>query len=64
MAIDIAPHPLDWQNTHAFAFLAGLMFATAALHDVKIRGGIDWDQDMQIMEAGENDLGHFEIVGA
>jgi len=38
------------------------MSAAAKAEDVKIRAGIDWDGDGVLMEKGESDLGHYELV--
>lgn len=38
------------------------MSAAARIEQVKIRAGIDWDGDGVLMEKGESDLGHYELV--
>lgn len=40
------------------------MSAAATIEKVKIRAGIDWDGDANLMEKGESDLGHYELVAA
>jgi len=61
-AVDIGPHPLDWNDRKAFLALAGAMFAAAQSLGVRIRWGGDFDMDGKIMERGEADLVHFETV--
>jgi len=61
-AIDVSPYPIDWNNSHRFYLLAGLMFQAA--HDLgyTIRWGGDWDQDWDHSDQTFFDLPHFELV--
>ena len=61
-AIDIAPHPIDWQDTRRFYVLAGVMEAAARISGVQIRGGYDWDGDGEFNDQTFHDLPHFELV--
>lgn len=61
-AVDIAPYPIDWNNTKRFYYLAGLFIATADSMGVKIRWGGDWDSDDDLDDQKFFDLLHFELV--
>lgn len=61
-AVDIAPHPLNWDDRAGFMALAKLMHEEAAKAGVKLRHGGDWDMDGITQERGESDLPHFEIL--
>lgn len=61
-AVDLAPFPIDWDNTARFDRLAMLMFRAASIERVKIRWGADWDQDGKPREKGESDSPHFELA--
>ena len=61
-AVDIAPLPLDWNNTQAFYALAGAMFTAAQSVGIQLRYGGDWDRDGKFGERGESDLVHFERI--
>lgn len=61
-ALDIAPYPIDWDNSDRFFFMAGLVMMAAKKRGVKIRWGHDWDQDMDFDDQKLNDSPHFELV--
>jgi peptidoglycan L-alanyl-D-glutamate endopeptidase CwlK len=62
-AIDAAPYvngAASWDPRHCI-FLAGLVLAVAALMDVKVRWGGNWDMDGEpITDQDFQDLVHFE----
>ncbi|HIK60008.1 MAG TPA: M15 family peptidase [Planctomycetes bacterium] len=62
-AVDIAPWPIDWDDTEAFVYLAGIIRAVS--HDLGygnvIRWGGDWDQDERMRDERFRDYPHFEI---
>lgn len=68
MAVDIAPHPVDWNDRFRFAFLAGIIKAVAShlLYQGKIshrvRWGGDWDSDNDFKDQNFFDLPHFELI--
>jgi peptidoglycan L-alanyl-D-glutamate endopeptidase CwlK len=63
MAVDIAPYPIDWQDTKRFVFMAGLFLGIAHERGVKVRWGGDWDVDGIILTDQKfDDLPHFELV--
>lgn len=61
-AVDLAPYPIDWNNTFRFDQVAKAMFAASEELGVKIRWGADWDMDGVPRERGESDSPHFELV--
>ena len=63
MAVDIAPYPIDWQDTSRFVFMAGLFLGIAHERGTAVRWGGDWDRDGTILtDQNFNDLPHFELV--
>ena len=41
-AVDIAPYPIDWEDTDRFSYLAGLIRGISGAQGVKITWGGDW----------------------
>ena len=60
-AIDLAPYPIDWDNTHRFYWFAGMVLALAHEMDIPIRWGGDWAGNGLEDKQQFNDLVHFEI---
>jgi peptidoglycan L-alanyl-D-glutamate endopeptidase CwlK len=60
-AVDIAPYPIDWEDTDRFYYLAGIIKGIAHSKGVKIRWGGDWDSDNDFKDNNFNDLPHFEL---
>ena len=64
-AVDIAPYPIDWDDTKRFYWLAGMMKALAPRHlpsNYELRWGGNWDMDEDLNDQSFMDLVHFEIV--
>ena len=61
MAVDVAPYPIDWQNTNRFYHFAGYVEGVARSMGVELRWGGDWDSDKDFSDQTFNDLPHFEI---
>lgn len=61
-AVDIAPYPVDWQDTARFARLFGYVERIAEEKDIKIRWGGDWDQDGKTADERLIDMPHIELV--
>lgn len=61
-AIDIAPYPIDWNDSKRFFLLAGMMFQAASEANVDLRWGGDWDGDWDFKDQTFNDLPHFEVI--
>lgn len=63
MAVDIAPYPIDWKNSARFAYLAGVVLATARAMKIDVRWGGDWNKNGELGDNKFNDLPHFELSG-
>ena len=61
-ALDIAPYPIDWNNTKRFYYFAGMVLAVAKEMGLKIRWGGDWDMDNDLDDQTFMDLVHFELI--
>lgn len=63
LAVDVAPYPVDWNDTNRFYYFAGYVKGMASRLDIPIRWGGDWDDDTQVSDQTFMDLVHFEYVG-
>lgn len=63
LAVDIAPLPIDWNNTDAFKSLANLVFEIADRQKIHIRWGGDFNQDGNKTKNDAWDLPHYELAG-
>ena len=61
LAIDLAPFPIDWDNTKRFYYFAGIVMGVAKQMGLSIRWGGDWDMDNDLDDSNFLDLVHFEI---
>jgi peptidoglycan L-alanyl-D-glutamate endopeptidase CwlK len=68
LAVDVAPYPLDWNNTKRFYWFAGFVMGVAMRLKEEgkmshaIRYGGDWNGDMDITDNKFQDLVHFELI--
>ena len=62
IAVDVAPWPIDWDDSLAFARLYGIIEAAGAVEGVELRWGGDWDRDTKSNDQSFMDIGHFELV--
>ena len=60
-AVDIAPYPVDYDDTERFVYLGGFILGVASQLGVKLRWGLDWDMDTYTKDTNFRDIGHFEI---
>ena len=63
LALDFAPwvqRRIDWEDSHIFALIAGVMFACA--QPGQLRWGGDWDGDGTTTDQTLMDWGHIELV--
>ena len=60
-AVDLLPLPADWSDREPFIFLAGVMMANAALLDLSLRWGGDWNGNGIMKDNTFDDLCHFEL---
>jgi peptidoglycan L-alanyl-D-glutamate endopeptidase CwlK len=62
-AFDIGPYPLpDWNDVITWAEFVGFVRGVAMMMGIKIRSGLDWDNDFCIREHKFLDYPHFEII--
>lgn len=61
-AVDIAPYPVDWNDTAAFARLAGYIQRIADEKGYKIRWGGDWNNNFRTRDERFIDMPHIELV--
>jgi peptidoglycan L-alanyl-D-glutamate endopeptidase CwlK len=67
IAIDLAPYNpvkgrVDWEDTLAFYYFAGIVMNTAEVLGIPLRWGGDWDMDDDLHDQTFMDLAHFELV--
>jgi len=60
-AVDVAPYPIDWNDTRRFDYFAGFVKGIAVSKGITLRWGGDWDSDTDVKDQTFNDLPHFEI---
>jgi peptidoglycan L-alanyl-D-glutamate endopeptidase CwlK len=61
-AVDMAPYPIDWQDTDRFYEFGEYVRGVADALDIPIRWGGDWDGDTDKTDQTFNDLVHFELL--
>lgn len=59
-AVDIAPWPIDWNDSKRFILVAGVILGCAHALDIPMRWGGDWNQDFKFNESFV-DMPHFEL---
>jgi peptidoglycan L-alanyl-D-glutamate endopeptidase CwlK len=62
LAVDVAPYPIDWNDTPRFYMFGGYVLGTADQMGVAVRWGGDWDGDKETADQNFMDLVHFELV--
>lgn len=62
LAVDVAPYPLDWNDSKRFYHCVGFIKGIATSMGIKIRCGLDWDGDNDFKDQTFNDLPHIELV--
>lgn len=68
MAVDVAPYPIDWNNSNRMYWFAGYVMGIAQkLKDEgkithAVRFGGDWNSDKDITDNKFQDLVHFELI--
>lgn len=62
-AIDIAPYPIDWNDTERFKIVAHHMFAAAKELGIVIRWGGNWSRQDETVKPTSSfvDMPHFEL---
>lgn len=62
LAADVVPYPIDWNDTRRFYMFVGIVRGIAAMMNIPVRCGADWDGDMEIKDQNFHDLPHFELL--
>ena len=62
VAVDIAPYPIDWEDTERFIQLSGAILQIAKQNGLDLRWGGDWNRDGRMTDESFRDLLHFEMV--
>lgn len=62
LAVDVVPYPIDWSDTNRFYMFVGIVRGIAAMLDISIRCGADWNGDGNVKDQDFHDLPHFELV--
>jgi peptidoglycan L-alanyl-D-glutamate endopeptidase CwlK len=60
-AVDIAPWPIDWEDTDRFIYFAGHIMRIAMSRCILVRWGGDWNMDTKLNKRFK-DLAHFEVL--
>ena len=61
LAVDVAPYPIDWDDTKRFYHFVGVVKGIASQLGIKLRTGADWDDDNDLNDQSFFDLNHFEL---
>lgn len=61
LAVDVAPYPIDWNDTQRFYYFGGYVLGVADQLGVNLRWGGDWDGDDDLNDQHFMDLVHFEL---
>lgn len=62
IAVDVAPWPVDFNNTARFYMLIGFIRGVASQLGIKVRVGADWDGDFETTDQKLVDLPHVELL--
>jgi peptidoglycan L-alanyl-D-glutamate endopeptidase CwlK len=69
IAVDVAPYPIDWNDSKRFYYFAGFVFGIAYTLKLErkiyygLRWGGDWNGNRDFSDQSFNDLVHFELIG-
>ncbi|MBF0290487.1 MAG: M15 family metallopeptidase [SAR324 cluster bacterium] len=65
-AVDVAPYiagkGIPWNDVRYFYHFAGLVRGIAAELGIKVRSGLDWDNDWRLDDQSFHDGPHFELL--
>ena len=61
-AIDVVPYPIDWRDLQRFYHFVGYCKGIADMHNIRIRSGLDWDEDLDFSDNTFIDAAHIEIM--
>lgn len=60
-ALDVAPYPVDWNDTNRFYYFSGFVMGVASQMGIKVRWGGDWNNDKNLKDNKFDDLVHYEL---
>ena len=60
-AVDVAPYPIDWEDTERFTLFAGFVLGIAKSMGIDLIWGNDWDGDFKTKDTNFRDYPHFEL---
>lgn len=60
-AVDVAPYPIDWEDSQRFYAFAGYVIGIAESLGIAIRWGGDWNSNWDFTDQTFHDLPHFEL---
>lgn len=62
MGVDVAPYPIEWDNTDRFIYFGGFVLGVAHMLEIPLVWGGDWNGNRDRTDQSFNDLVHFEIA--
>ena len=60
-AVHAMPYPIDWGDRERMTYFAGFVMDRAAILNIAVRWGGDWDKDTELRDNKFDDLTHFEL---
>jgi len=60
-AMDLSPHPIDWENKERFILFAGYVLGIAQQLGINLVWGGDWNKNFDIKDTKFFDAPHFEL---
>ena len=61
IAVDVAPYPIDWEDTERFTLFAGFVLGIAKSMNINLIWGNDWDGDFETKDTNFRDYPHFQL---
>jgi len=62
-AVDVVPFPIDWKDRDRFYHFAGVVRGIAAMMEIPVEWGGDWDSDYILDDQSFYDLPHYQTKG-
>ncbi len=62
LAVDAAPYPIDWADIERFRAFGGFVLGVAAVLNIPLRWGGDWNGNRDFKDQKFHDLPHFELI--
>lgn len=61
LAVDVAPYPIEWENTERFRYFGGFVMGIAKMMNIPLRWGGDWGGTNMLSNNNFSDLVHYEL---